>query len=217
MTTDAAARRLRADAVRNSERIARAARQVWAENGPDAPLEEIASRAGVGIATLYRRFPNKAGLARAALDQCFVEEIAPAIEQALGDEDPKRGLFTAMVAALSLAAREHNTLSAAGSSGAFSGDVSEPFFEPLTLLTRRAQDAGLIRADLVPDDMPRIMIMLIAVLGTMDPSSDGWQRYLTLFLDALSSSTPSPLPPAVPLLPLPQRGDGSRWRDIRPQ
>lgn len=183
----------------------RAARQVWAESGPDAQLEEVASRAGVGIATLYRRFPGKTELARAALAQCFDEEVAPAIEKALGDDDPRRGLFTAIEAALALASREHYTLAAAENSGAFGAGVSAPFFEGLVLLIRRAQQAGLVRADLVPDDMPRIMLMMLGVLWTMEPGSDGWRRYLTLVFDAFSSDVPSSLPPAVPLVPLPQR------------
>ncbi|MFB9631848.1 TetR/AcrR family transcriptional regulator [Nonomuraea helvata] len=197
--TTGSSRRLRADAVRNSERILRAARQVWAEHGPDAHLEEIARRAGVGIATLYRRFPDKAGLVRAALDQSISEDIAPAIEQALNDDDPRRGLVTVLEAAVSMAAREHNTLAAARNSGAMTAQAGTPFFDSLTLLTRRAQEAGLVRADLVPDDMPRIMVMLLGVLWTMDPRSDGWRRYLTLVLDGLSPETPTPLPPVVPL------------------
>jgi AcrR family transcriptional regulator len=203
-------RPLRADAARNSAKIARAARQVWGESGPDAQLEEIAARAGVGIATLYRRFPRKAELAAAALVQCFEEEIAPAIERALGDDDPRRGLVTALEAALSLASHEHNTLAAARSAGAFGPQVSAPFFEPLVVLLRRAQEAGLLRADLVPDDLPRIVVMLLSVLGTMEPGSDGWRRYLDLTLDALSPDSPSPLAPAVPVRPLPPPNSGSR-------
>ncbi len=56
--------RLRADAQRNRERILAAAREVFAEHGPDAPLDEIARRARVGIGTLYRRFPNRESLIR---------------------------------------------------------------------------------------------------------------------------------------------------------
>ena len=62
-------RGLRADARRNREHVLAAAREVFVEQGADAPLDEIARRAGVGIATLYRRFPDRAALLRAvALD-----------------------------------------------------------------------------------------------------------------------------------------------------
>src|SRR5512142_3136850 len=56
--------RLRADASRNRERILAAARDVFVEEGAGAPLEDIAKRAGVGIATLYRRFPDRESLMR---------------------------------------------------------------------------------------------------------------------------------------------------------
>ena len=61
--------RLRADAHRNRERLLAAARDLFVEDGPDAPLDDVARRAGVGVATLYRRFPNRQALMRAvALD-----------------------------------------------------------------------------------------------------------------------------------------------------
>jgi AcrR family transcriptional regulator len=197
MLTDGT-RRLRADAARNSEKIARAAREVYAESGPDATLDDIARRADVGIATLYRRFPNKEELLRAALEQGITEQLAPAIEQALGDDDPKHGLMTLMEASLSLVARERNTLAAAHNSGALTAEVTAPFLDSLTLLTHRGQQAGVIRADLVPDDIHRIMGMLTSLL-CMDAEGDGWRRYVALMLDALSPIGASPLPGAAPI------------------
>lgn len=199
MPTDTS-RRLRADAARNSERILRAAREVYAESGPDAMLEEIARRAGVGIATLYRRFPNKEALVRAAFEQSMAEQLSPAIEQALGDDDPKQGLVTLLEAALAMVARERNTLAAADNAGALTAEATAPFLDSLTLLVERGQQAGVIRADLVPDDMQRIMGMLISVLWSTGPESDGWRRYVALVLDALSPVGASTLPPAVPML-----------------
>src|ERR1700716_3036406 len=78
-------RRLRADRVRNAERIQRAAREVWAEQGPDAPLEEVARRAGVGIATLYRRFPDRGSLMRAVVLE-VLERVAHEARLALAEE-----------------------------------------------------------------------------------------------------------------------------------
>jgi AcrR family transcriptional regulator len=197
--TTYASRGPRADAARNAGRILRAAHEVYADRGPDAPLEEIARHAGVGIATLYRHFPNKTDLVRAVLDQSVAEKISPAIERALNDDDPKHGLTILLEAAVSMVSEEHNTLAAAKNSGALTASVAAPFRESLTVLTQRAQQAGLIRADIVPDDMGRIVVMLIGVLWTMPPGSNGWQRYLALVLDALSPAGASDLPPAVPL------------------
>ncbi|MEV7009133.1 helix-turn-helix domain-containing protein [Streptosporangium sp. NPDC051022] len=192
---------LRADAARNFEKITRTARQVYAERGPETQLDEIARRADVGIATLYRHFPDKTALLRAALDQAFDEQITPAIEQAMHDDQPRRGLATVLEAALSLAINERNILATATNLGAVTAEAATRFFDPLTLLARRGQQAGVIRADLVPEDIFRAMAMLISVLPTMDPHSGGWRRYLTLILDALSPEAATPLPPAVPLLP----------------
>lgn len=194
-----APRRLRADAARNSERILRAAREIYAERGPGAPLDEIATRAGVGIATLYRRFPSKEAIARAALAQCVTEAISPVIDQALDDEDPRHGLATLLEAVVSMAAGEPGTLVAARSAGVVLSELGTSFFDALTALARRAQQAGMLRADLVPDDLDRIVVMLLSVLWTMDHQSGGWQRYITLILDGLSPTGASLLTPAVPL------------------
>src|SRR5215471_5679817 len=83
-------RQLRADAVRNRAALIEAAREVFAEHGLDASLEEIACRAGVGIATLYRRFPGREQLIAAALVD-KVAEYAHAAEEALAVTDPWEG------------------------------------------------------------------------------------------------------------------------------
>jgi AcrR family transcriptional regulator len=192
-------RPLRADAVRNIERILRASRAVFAELGPEAPLEEIARRANVGIRTLYRHFPHKEDLVRAAVGQSVAEDLSPAIEHALRDDDPLRGLTGLIEATLSMVGRERSTLAAANNSGALTADIAAPLLDSLTELTGRAQQAGLIRADLTPEDMHRILGMLTNVLWGMPPNSDGWRRYVTLVLDALKPYGASPLPPAGPV------------------
>ena len=106
-------RPLRADAARNAERILRAARDVYSEFGPEAAIETIAQRAGVGERTLYRRFPTKAELIRAALDQCIAEDLAPTIETGRKAADPREGLAQLIDAAISLGARERSLLTAA--------------------------------------------------------------------------------------------------------
>lgn len=191
---------LRADAARNAERILRTARAVFADLGPDAPLEEIARRADVRIRTLFNHFPNKADLVRAALDQAIAEDLAPAAERALADDDPLHGLLALVEGAMSLAARELNTLAAARNAGILTAEVSTPFFESLTTLAQRAQDAGLLRADLVPDDLMRIMAMLTSTLWTMEPGTNGWRRYLALIFEGLTPAAAKPLPaPVAPL------------------
>jgi AcrR family transcriptional regulator len=159
-------------------------------------MEAIARRAGVGERTLYRRFPTKGELARAVIDECIAEDLSPVIERARRSRNPLRGLADLIEAAIALGAREHNVLAVARKAGSLT-DVSTQLDETLADLTRRAQQAGLVRADLVADDLPRIIAMLHSVLTTMDPASDGWRRYVLLMLDAITTSAPRRLPSAV--------------------
>ncbi len=206
--TEVADRPLRADAARNAERILRAAREVYGELGADAPIEVIARRAGVGERTLYRRFPTKGDLISAALDQSIAEALTPAIEAARRDKDPMRGLVQLIEAAISLGAREHNLLTAARQAGSLRSDISAELNAALGELARRGQQAGVIRPDLVADDMPRIIAMLYSVLFTMESDSDGWRRYVALLVDAISTGKGGRLPRAVPLIFAPE---SSTW------
>ena len=208
MVTAVEDRPLRADAARNVGRILRAARDVYAELGPDAPVEAVARRAGVGERTLYRRFPTKAGLVRAALDQSVAEDLTPAIEDARRQGDPLRGLTRLIETSIALGAREHNLLIAAHRAGSLTADISDPLNEALHELVRRGQQAGLVRADLVADDLPRLIAMLYGVLPTMDSNSDGWRRYVALILDAISITEREPLPPGAAL----RFSEPSNWR-----
>lgn len=193
-------RRLRADAARNAERIVRTARAVFAELGPDAQLEEIARRADVRIRTLYNHFPHKADLVQAAIDQSVAEHLTPAVERALANDDPLNGLVSLIEAAVSLAASELNVLAAARATGILGPETYPPFGDSLTLLARRAQEAGRLRADLVPDDLSRFMAMLISTLWTMDPTTGGWRRYLALLLEGLTPAMTTTLPPPAALI-----------------
>jgi AcrR family transcriptional regulator len=197
---------LRADAARNVERILRATRDVYDELGPDAPIEAIARRAAVGERTLYRRFPTKAGLVRAALDQCIAEDLTPTIEAVRGAADPLAGLAQLLDAAISLGAREHNLLTAARRAGSLTADISTALYKALTELAERGQRAGVVRADLAAADLPRILAMLYSVLHTMDGGCDGWRRYVALMLDAISAGERRPLAPVAALHFEPESG-----------
>lgn len=193
-----AERPLRTDAARNADRILRAAREVFAELGPDAQIDTIADRAGVAERTLYRRFPTKADLLRAALDQSIDENLSPAIEKALSRKDPLHGLTELIEAATALGATEHNILAAARRADALA-NIADRLEAAMQELTTRAQNDGLVRGDLVAEDLPRIVAMLNSVLWTMELGSDGWRRYVVLILDAITTTQPRPLPAAAPL------------------
>lgn len=169
--------------------------------GAEVSLEEIANRAGVGTATLYRRFASKEELLRAVLDQRIAEEIEPAIERARREDDPRQGIAVLFEAALGVVSREWRMLAAARDAGAMTADVSARFFGPLAELLGQGQAAGLIRADLDSDDLPRLMVMLHSTLRLVEPGSAGWRRYLALLFDALRPESASPLPEQTPLPP----------------
>src|SRR6185437_10153390 len=87
------ARPLRRDAERNRQAILRAAAEVIGERGLEASLDDVARRAGVGVGTVYRRFPGKEALTEALFEERLDALVAIA-EQALAEPDPRSGLHT---------------------------------------------------------------------------------------------------------------------------
>jgi hypothetical protein len=75
--------------------------------------------------------------------------------------------------------------------------MAEAFLEPFQRLLARGQQKGVIRADISPrEDALRIALMLVGILPTFTPESEGWRRYLTLIMDSLELTQAAPLPPA---------------------
>ncbi|MFD9668300.1 TetR/AcrR family transcriptional regulator [Rhodococcus sp. NPDC059968] len=191
---------LRADAARNYRRIVEAAHVVFGRGGVDVPMDEIAAEAGVGIATVYRRFPSREELVRAVLDQRITQALTPAMERAREEPDPRKALRLVLDTALALAARERITIAVASNIGMMTMDLAHKVWEPVSTFIKRGQAAGVIRADLVPEDTPRLMLMLVGTLPSFEPGSDGWRRYLELMLDGLAPrDTDTDLPPALPV------------------
>jgi AcrR family transcriptional regulator len=190
---------LRADAARNIRRIVEAAHVVFSRGGLNVPMDEIAAEAGVGIATLYRRFPSKVELVKAVLDQRFLDVIGPAMKRAEQETDLRKAVFLALEAAVSCASQEQITLAVASNVGAMTMDLAWRFFKPVTELIRRGQETGVFRADLVPEDTPRLVLMLVGTLPSFELGSDGWRRYLDLLLDGLAPGTTSELSPPSPV------------------
>lgn len=176
----------------------RAARSAFTESGADVSLEEVARRAGVGVATLYRRFPNKDDLILAVVEWRYAEQVEPVMRSALADEDPWHGMVAALDAALTVAAEEHATIKASRDPARLIGAIMSRFFSELATIVRRGQDAGLIRADLTAGDLPPLVYMLVSTLRITTPGGAGWRRYLALLLDALRPASANPLPPPSP-------------------
>ncbi|WP_326566214.1 helix-turn-helix domain-containing protein [Amycolatopsis rhabdoformis] len=186
---------LRADAARNARRIIDAAHEVFTAGGVAASMDDIATAAGVGVATLYRRFPHKQDLVRAVLEARFDEVLAPALARA-ASAPPRDGVYQALSAAVALAVAERPLFTAAGDLGALTMDLARRFFSPVAASVAAGQATGVFRADLVADDVPRLVLMLVGTLPSFPPSvPDGWRRYLDLVMDALSPVGASELAP----------------------
>jgi AcrR family transcriptional regulator len=182
---------LRSDAARNIRRILDAGRATLRRN-PQASVEEIARAAGLGVATVYRRFPTREELVRGVLEDIYTTSIAPALKDAENEEDPRSGVLLAFSAALHTASHEGVPIAAG-----MTMEIARSFIDPVSRLIRCAQQKGLMRADLDPEaDTLRLLIMLLGVLPTLSPVSDGWNRYLRLVMDSLSLTPTEPLPPA---------------------
>lgn len=174
----------RADARRNYEKVLAAAREAFAEGGEATSLEEIARRAGVGIGTLYRHFPNRQALLE-ALYVNEIEELSRSAEQ-LGDVDPWEALnswFERLIGYLAtkraLAAELTNYL-----------DADAPLFQTCRAslfaagepLLKRAQDAGVVRRDVDFSDVLH-MVAGISKLPAGDPSQI--EHIIRIALDGL--------------------------------
>ena len=188
---------LRQDAERNRRRIVSAARDAFADEGLDASMEEVARRAGVGIGTVYRRFPDKEALIDAVFDEALRDVVAIARE-ALGDPDAWRGLCTYLERAMELNAKNYGLHAVLGSRehGRERLDAARARMRPLVgKLVERAQEQGTLRPDFSPRDLP----LLFAATGrvvelTREADAELWRRFLALLLDGLRTEGATPLP-----------------------
>ncbi|MEU6782750.1 helix-turn-helix domain-containing protein [Nonomuraea angiospora] len=188
----------RADALRNSDKIVRAAIATLRESGPALSLDEIARRAGIGIATVYRRFGDRDGVIRAAFQTYFAEEVEPLALAARDADDAGSALTEALAATVDTLAAHHGLLRAAKESGAFTVDIAERFMGPLSAVLTRAQREGRVRADLMVRDLAAIVVMALATVHPHDPEDADPRRYLALLLSGVRPA-PDELPaPACP-------------------
>jgi AcrR family transcriptional regulator len=186
-------RRLRADAARNRAAIVAVARDVFAEDGLEAPLEGIAARAGVGIATLYRRFPTREKLVAAALVD-KVAEYAEAARQALAEPDPWVGFagFVQRICELQAGDRGlSDLLSMTLSADEQVEQLRRTANELLITVIARAKAAGALREDFVAEDLVLLLIATAAVMhATRADAPQAWRRFVALALDSFSSRSP---------------------------
>jgi AcrR family transcriptional regulator len=198
-STAASERTLRADAERNRGRLIDAAREVFAEHGLDASMNEIARRAGVGAATLFRRFPTRDDLITAT----FADKMtayADAIDAALEDPDPWHGFCAYVEEVCRMQADDR----------AFADVLTVTFptakgFEAqrdrsaraLAELLERAKATGDLRKDFAHQDIPLVLMANAGVvMGTRDAAPDAWRRFVGYLLQAFAADAAQPLPEA---------------------
>ena len=168
---------LRADARRNLERVLDAAAEVFSAEGPDASIDEIAERAGVGHGTVFRRFPTKDDLMFAVVER-QVAAMRLLAEEALASDDPGAAFFDFARGVAELA------MSSPGLHKCVVHCGGKPGAAELEELGRkvvaRAQRAGAVRSDLRPAEVgPLLRSALLAA-----PAGQ-WRRYLEVVLDGL--------------------------------
>ena len=195
------AKPLRADAERNRAHILEAAAAAFADGGLDVPVAEIARRAGVGPGTLFRRFATKDDLVIAIVEQ-RIADICALIDGALANPHPWAGFVQCMEAAVELQVRDRGVLEAVGER--FFGDprmreLKAKVNPKVAAVLARAQQAGVVRDDVEPQDIP-ILIQGAARAGCVMSSGDPElaRRYLAIILDGLRSGAASPLPVGPP-------------------
>ena len=174
----------RADARRNYEKVLAAAREAFAEGGESTALEEIARRAGVGIGTLYRHFPSR----QALLEALYVGELEDVCRSAaeIDDADPWEALSSWIERLIGYVATKHalanELLNYLDRDAPLFKASRTSLFEAGEPLLRRAQEAGVVRADVGIAEVIQ-MVMGIAKIPTGDPAQN--QHILRVALDGL--------------------------------
>jgi AcrR family transcriptional regulator len=192
-------RGLRRDAAENRERIIDAAREVFREQGLQAPIEEVARRAGVGIATLYRRFPTRPELITCAFE-AKMRDYADATEEALAFDDPWAGFCWYVERLCEMQAGDHgftDVLTMTFPAAAEFEELRDRTFLRFRELTKRAKKAGGLRRDFATEDLPLILMAnagVVAASGAAAP--DAWRRVVHLVLQGLAAPARGPLPSA---------------------
>lgn len=181
-------RPLRADARRNRERILQSAREVFAESGAEAQIDDVARRAGVGVGTVYRHYPTKEALLTELVRQKFRRFSVAAREALTRPGEPFEMLADLMRSNASELERDAATQQAMSGVGEQVWAAASAELEELLTLTgeliERAKVAGTIRADTMPTDIGMAMCGVSAVMAHPAPGFD-WERHLDLVIDAL--------------------------------
>jgi AcrR family transcriptional regulator len=191
-------RSLRADAEQNRERIVEAAQALFAERGIDVTREEIARRAGVGMATLRRRYPTRADLVAGAFEE-KMWLFASGARKALKDPDSWRGFCRYVFSLCAMQTGDRgfsDVLTMTFPSVARFEAARVQAYEDFSELMRKAQAAGALRQDFVAEDLIILLMAnagVVAAAGKAAPRSA--PRLIGYLLQAFAAPGAGPLPP----------------------
>lgn len=165
-----------------------AAREALAEHGLDAQVDDIATRAGVGVGTVYRHFPTKEALFDALSGERW-RSLAEASGPAFEADDPWEGLkdYLWRCARMHQENRAWGQLAAAAPLG-FGMEEQQDLLRVTGELVKRAQEAGAVRADLTAHDIGMLMCGTCGVMQTT--GDDRWERFFALALEGLRAQEP---------------------------
>ena len=189
----ATVRKPRADAIRNRGRVLEAAKAVFSAGGPDASLEAVARRAGVGIGTLYRHFPPREALFEAVYRR-EVQQLSELAESLKSEADPGDALRRWLRSNVEFVATKKGMSAALALAVQSSSELTAFSFDRLTkavgALLDRAVAAGEIRSDISPEDLLRALVGMCYL-----HDQPGWLksvvRLLDVFVDGLRVRTDS--------------------------
>ncbi len=193
--------RLRADARRNRDQIIAAATAIFAEQGTEVPMEEIARAAGVGVGTLYRRFPDRESLIRAVAVENFRMVLDNARAAAEEEPDAWQALTRFLHLGTGLRLTVQLAVHSARAQGVLAEDedalrIRQELIGLLDRLVAAAQAEGTLRSDIGAGDIALILSLLLRPLPPIshELAAAAPDRYLSLVLDGLRTPLPSPLP-----------------------
>jgi AcrR family transcriptional regulator len=191
---------LRVDARRNREAVFTAAKELFANEGLDAQMPDVAKAANVGVGTVYRHFPTKDDLISAMAAERF-ERLADKARDCLALDDSWDGIAEFIRFAAQIQADDRGMCDVMASRRDLMGQAAEAAGLPelSEKLVKRAQRAGQLRRDLQWEDVPMIACGLGSITTqTMGPASGRWPRLVEIILDGLRAPGNSKLPRPLP-------------------
>jgi AcrR family transcriptional regulator len=189
---------IRADARRNRAQLLEAASELVAQRGLRASVADIADRAGVTVATLFRHFPTKRDLL-AAISEERVKAVEDLVQDALAREDIREAVTQVFEDIMEMQARDRGLVPLI--EGAISADLHAELVRRWRELMRRAQDAGVVRDDISDTDIPFLLASsggVARLLGDARPSLR--RRYARLLFDSFRPDSATSLeskPPSI--------------------